>query len=134
MQCITCVFGATCGQPREGEDARPRADCLPEYKHYVEGDPRVRLLKLQRSGEINIVIGGEGEHEVNANWTIDEAYKHLSHVCEECGGLCWKERTGLLMLDKPYHGGFNIEYEDGKLTRILMETRQTPKFTWWEAE
>ena len=127
--CGTCVFGATCGQP-----TRDRDDCLPGYKHYKYGDPEIRFDELRNSGQVNIVIGGEGEHEVNVNWSIDQAYKHLSSVCEDCGGLCWKERKDLLILDKPYHGGFNLEYEGGKLKRILMETRQTPKFTWWEAD
>ena len=130
MQCITCVFGATCGQPREGEDARPRADCLPEYKHYVKGDPRVRLLKLQRSGEINIVIGGEGEHEVNANWTIHEAYAHLANVCNECGGLVTKEGSLQLLLGKTYGPSFVIEWMHGRLYKISIREHQVI----WEAE
>ncbi len=130
--CVTCVYGVTCSQPKE--EGRPRDDCLPDYKHYVEGNPEIRFDELRNSGQVNIVIGGEGEHEVNVNWSIDQAYKHLSSVCEDCGGLCWTETKDLLILDKPYHGGFHLEYVDGKLSRILMETRQIPQFTWWEAQ
>lgn len=132
MTCSTCVYGLTCRHPAT---TPTRGDlCLPEYKHYVEGDPRIRLLELQRSGEINIVLGGEGEHEVNSKWTIDEAYKHLDHVCNECGGLCWKEKPDTLIVDKPYGGAFTLVYVDGELHMIFKETRQIPKYVWWTNE
>ena len=124
-QCSTCVYGATCGQP-----TRERDDCLPEYKHYVEGDPRDRLLELQRSGEINIVIGGEGEHEVNAKWSIEEAYKHLAHVCEECGGLVVHDGLTQLRLMKSYGPSFVLEWMHDKLYRISIRVHRT----WWEAK
>ena len=142
-QCTTCVYGATCGQPRgvlsikAGEEElireeaeRPRADCLPDYKHYVEGDPRVRLLELQRSGEINIVIGGEGEHEVNANWTMDEAHKHLAETSEACGGLVVRDGLTQLLLMKSYGPSFVIEWMHGCLYKISIREH----ITWWEAE
>lgn len=122
-QCSTCVYGLTC-------TGSLRRSCLPDYKHWVEGDPRVRLLELQRSGEINIVIGGEGEHEVNANWNMTEAYKHLADTCEACGGLVVKDGLTQLLLMKPYGPSFVIEWMHGKLYKISIRTH-TP---WWEAE
>jgi len=108
-----------------------------DYRNYEEGDPRALLLEMQRSGRRNIVLGGEGEHEVNATWAIDTAYRTLSHVCEMCGGLCWKENPTTLIVDKPYGGAFTLEYEripvlaDLKLVRIYKETKQQPKKLWW---
>ena len=125
MKCITCVFGATCGQP-----TRDRDDCLPSYKHYVEGDPRVRLLELQRSGAINIVIGGEGEHEVNAKWSVHEAYKHLAGICNECGGLVTHDSSIQLVLGKPYGPTFVLEWMHGRLYKISIREHTV----WWEAE
>lgn len=103
------------------------------YRNYEEGDPRALLLEMQRSGRRNIVLGGEGEHEVNVKWAIDTAYRSLSHVCEMCGGLCWKENPTTLIVDKTYGGAFTLEYEDLKLARIYKETRQLPKRLWWTA-
>jgi len=128
--CTTCVYGATCGRPHGEGDARPRADCLPDYKHYVEGDPRIRLLELQRSGEINIVIGGEGEHEVNANWTIHEAYAHLANTSEECGGLVVREGQTQLLLMKTYGPSFIIEWMHNRLYKISIREHTV----WWEAK
>lgn len=133
-RCATCVNGLTTSHPDRSRCEECLSPFVPGeiYKHHVEGDPMVRLLKLQRSGKINIVIGGEGEHEVNAKWTIDAAYKRLSNVCEMCGGLCWKENPTTLILDKTYGGAFTLEYENLKLARIHKETsRQLPKRLWW---
>jgi len=123
--CVKCVYGATCGRP-----TRERDDCLPTYKHYVEGDPRLRLLKLQRSGEIDIVIGGEGEHCVNANWTVDEAYEHLANVCEDCGGLVLHDGFTTLVLMKPYGPTYILDWMHGKLHRISVRSQEP----WWEAQ
>ena len=142
-QCNTCVYGLTCRQPRRvfsvtvGEEElvreeaeRPRADCLPDYKHYKEGDPRVRLLELQRSGAINIVIGGEGEHEVNANWSIVKAYEHLAATCEACGGLVVRDGFTKLVLMKTYGPNFVLDWMHGKLYRISIRQHEP----WWEAK
>ena len=130
--CFTCIHGLTRREPCKG-CLTPVKDNSFAYNNYEEGDPIAELLKLQRSGERNIVIGGEGEHEVNVKWTIDTAYKSLSNVCEMCGGLCWKENPTTLILDKTYGGAFTLEYEDLKLARIHKETRQQPKREWWTA-
>lgn len=132
--CRTCVHALTRRESCEGCLTPKNEDGSFAYRNYVEGDPVARLIEMQRSGERNIVLGGEGEHEVNVSWSIDEAYKKLSHVCEECGGLCWKEKPNMLIVDKTYGGAFTMEYEEGKLARIYKETRQISKRLWWIAE
>ena len=141
-QCATCINGLTTSHP----DRTRCEECLSPliddgesalkfrkgelYKHWVEGDPRTRLLELQRSGEINIVIGGEGEHEVNANWTMGEAYKHLADTSEACGGLVVKDGLTQLLLMKTYGPSFVIEYMHSKLYKISIRQH----IPWWEQE
>jgi len=125
-RCMSCVHGLTSSHP----DRNRCEECLSDekYGHYVEGDPRVRLLELQRSGEVNIVIGGEGEHEVNANWSLDEAYRHLADTCEACGGLVARDGLCQLLLMKTYGPSFVIEWMHGKLYKISIREHTT----WWE--
>lgn len=128
-ECANCINGLTTSHPD-----RTRCDeCLSPfvpgdeealklregelYRHWVKGDPRDRLLELQRSGAINIVIGGEGEHEVNANWSMTEAYKHLADTSEACGGLVVKDGLSQLLLMKSYGPSFVIEWMHDKLDR-----------------
>ena len=128
--CGKCVYGLTSSYPD-----RSRCDeCLAkdDYSRFEPGDPRDRLLKLQRSGEINIVIGGEGEHEVNANWTMAEAYRHLANVCEECGGLVTHDGFTKLVLMKPYGPSYVLDWMHGKLYRISVSVRSHEP--WWAAE
>jgi len=95
-------------------------------------DDVAELIRAQRTGEKNIVLGGEGEHEVNVSWTIDEAQAALSKVCEDCGGLCWRENPTTIIVDKPYGAAFLIVYEDGKLRRIFKGIhRSLPPVHWW---
>ncbi len=135
VDCKVCVYGYTCSQPKE--EGRPRDDCLtaPDgeafpFRHFVRGDPAVRLLELQRSGAINIVIGGQGEHEVNANWSIREAHKQLFDRCCDVGGLVVKEGTLQLYLMKPYGPSFVLEWMHDKLYKISIRQHRI----WWEAE
>ena len=141
--CKTCIYGYSCGFSDEGkvfddegERVYPRGDCLKDndegkfsYKHYVEGDPNTRYNELRNSGAINIVIGGEGEHEVNANWSISEAYKKLADICENVGGVVTKENGFLLELCKPYNGVWHIEWMHGKLYKITKVNFKD----WWVA-
>ncbi len=130
---MSCVNGLTSSHP----DRNRCDECLSDgkstkgiYSHYVRGDPRIRLLDLQRSGAINIVIGGQGEHEVNANWSIHEAYAHLANVCNECGGLVTKDGSIQLVLGKTYGPTFVLEWMHGKLYKISIREHTT----WWEAK
>ncbi len=101
-----------------------------QYQNFKQGDGIARLLEFQRAGKVNIVIGGEGEHEVNALWSMDQAYKHLANTCEHCGGLVIKDGLTQLLLMKPYGPSFVLEWMHSKLYRISIR-RHTP---WWEAK
>lgn len=124
--CRTCKYGYTCSRP----DREARADCSRDnnYEHYEHGDPNERLLKLQRDGTINIVIGGQGEHEVNANWSIDKAYKELARTSEYCGGLTTKE-SGITLHVAKSDGLWQLEWMHGKLYKISKVNHKE----WWKA-
>jgi len=101
------------------------------YRNYKKGNPVVELIKMQRSGEKNIVLGGEGEHEVNVKWTFGDALQALSETCEAVGGLCWRENPTTIIVDT-YHGAFHLVYEDDKLRRIFKRAhRDLPLIHWW---
>lgn len=128
--CRRCLYALTGPRERCDDCLKTQDGLILPYKHFVEGDPGARLLELQRKGERNIVIGGEGEHEVNALWGIGQAYKHLANICEVCGGLVVKEGLTQLLLMKPYGPSFVLVWMHGKLYRI-SERRHIP---WWEAK
>jgi len=129
--CRTCLHGAT-HTKCDGCLTPELPDGRFAYRHYVKGDPIPELIRMQRSGERNIVLGGEGEHEVNVNWTIDVAQAELANVCEHCGGLCWREKPDTIIVDKPYGPAFLLIYEDEKLRRIFKKVRKDlPPIHWW---
>lgn len=79
--------------------------------NYKKGDPFKARLDAERKGLINIVIGGEGEFEVNAKWGIHEAYVRLAQTAENCGGLITKAGQNLIEAALP-HGLFELEWMD----------------------
>ncbi len=85
------------------------------------GEQLKRLRELQRSGERNIVIGGQGEAEVNAEWTPKESYEKLFHVAEACGYMItkgrWNFQTSEIELGLP-HGHFRIIWWNDQLHAI----------------
>lgn len=84
--CETCIYRAT-HEKCDGCLTAPAGQPYP-YRNWVEstlGEALERLHAMEVSGERNIVIGGMGEAEVNAKWTVREAYKQLCHVSECCG-------------------------------------------------
>ncbi len=87
------------------------------YRNFKAGDGYRARLEVERRGDRNIVIGGQGEHEINALWSINEAYEKLAHVSEECGGLTTKDSLILLTVCKET-GEHRIEYMHDKLYRI----------------
>jgi len=107
-----------------------------EYNNYTEGDPVAKLIELQRSGKRNIVLGGEGEHEVNVNWSYEKTLAKLIDRCEDVGGLTWREGTDTIIIDKPFYGGaFHLQFQDGKLRRILKRSRSDgPLIHWWTSK
>ena len=126
--CHTCLYKLThercegCLTPENEDGSFP-------YFNYERGDGVERLREQQRSGERNIVIGDEGEHEVNALWSMEEAYKRLADTCEACGGLVVRDGEAQLLLMKTYGPTFVIEYMHGKLYRISKRLH----IPWWEA-
>lgn len=121
--CKGCKYLYVCRYDRSHE-------CLdrePRFSLFEEGNPDEYRKELEKSGEVNIVIGREGEHEINAKWSIEEAYDKLAYVCECCGGLVTHVNSFMLELQKPYDGLWWIEYMDGELYRI----RRVITKDWW---
>lgn len=58
------------------------------YLHWEEGNWMERVLRFEIEGRRNIVIGGQGEAEVNTRWTPTHTVRHLHDVAEQCGYLC----------------------------------------------
>lgn len=65
------------------------------YTNYKEGNWMDRVIQAEIDGKRNIVIGGQGEAEVNTKWTPQETSKHLHYVSEQCGYV-----TGHLSFNK----------------------------------
>ncbi len=47
-----------------------------------------RIMQWEIEGKVNIVIGGQGEAEVNTKWSPEHTSKHLHYVAEQCGYMC----------------------------------------------
>ena len=131
-ECKTCIHVLadhtpcdTCLTPRNEDGSYP-------YKNYKRGTIHEICAERHRQelAGRNIVLGREGEHCVSANWTIEQTRAKLSDCCNAVGGLSWREGD-VIVVDKPYEGGYKIEFVDGKLTYIYRETRRQPKKLWW---
>ena len=84
--CETCLYMAT----HEKCDKCLHADGEPlgepfQYHNYQEGNWMKRVMLAEIDGKRNIVIGGQGEAEVNTKWTPEKTVKHLRYVSEQCG-------------------------------------------------
>lgn len=124
--CENCLFAATHEQC-DGCLGNPPSGQPFEYKHWTKGDGIARLRQLQKSGECNIVIGGQGEAEVNAKWTPAEAYQHLFRAAEACGYAItkgrWEFSVSEIELGLP-HGHFRVIWWNEKLHAIeQIQTR-----------
>ena len=98
-ECRTCLYMAThekCGRcgtetdclhtPEDWEDYRKTNRFPPfRYRFYEEGNWMDRIIQAEIDGTHNIVIGGQGEAEVNTKWTPEETSKSLHYVSEQCG-------------------------------------------------
>ena len=84
--CQTCLYMAThepiCNGCL-GDDANNYG-----YKNHRFGNWMARVEQFELSGRLNIVIGGQGEAEVNTKWTPEKTSKHLHYVAEQCGYMC----------------------------------------------
>ncbi len=92
--CTTCLYMATHEKVCDGclntdEDYakyRESGDMPPfRYLNYKEGNWMNRVIQAEIDGKQNIVIGGQGEAEVNTEWTPQKTSDHLHYVSEQCG-------------------------------------------------
>ena len=66
-------------------DADAIKDPPYRYANHVPGNWLRRMQEWEREGKRNIVIGGQGEAEVNTKWTPSETSASLHRVSEQCG-------------------------------------------------
>lgn len=64
------------------------------YQNWLAGDGVARQDELQRTGERSIVIGGQGEAEVNVKTPPGDVFKNLCRVAEQCGYSVRKGQWG----------------------------------------
>ena len=104
------------------------------YKNYKRGDAAKKRRDAERGGVTRIVIGGQGEHEVNALWPIDKAYKVLSNTCENIGGMIG--RDGCVLTLARDDGLYELEYsaETSDIMTLLYEIRIVTKRTIWRRD
>ena len=144
--CETCRHLAThagCGHAHmgtsdyclwQGEPSKPGEPYA--YRNWEAGNPWTDLLRMEREGSRNIVLGGQGEAEVNANDTPEETSRNLHHVAEECGYLCETlgHKNGLDVLTVHVEAGtFTITWKDRKLGTIYREYAGGTERPWWPA-
>lgn len=138
--CQTCRHMAThraCGHPGKPDYCLTSKGMEEEtYRNWVPGNWLRDLQKAEINGERNIVIGGQGEAEVDTKQTPQQASKHLHYVAEQCGyyvgRLC--ESDGVIKLQiTTSEGVFSILWrlESGvaKLWKILP-LEGTSEWSW----
>lgn len=102
------------------------------YKRWAPGDGIARLLQFEREGKRNIVIGGQGEAEVNINDSPEVSLIKLCGVAEDCGYLVTKgEWTPMIKEIHVFsHGHFVLRYSPLGLRSIMAIHEQVL----WDAE
>ena len=93
-----------------------------DHQNHEPGNWMMDLARQHISGEKSLVIGWQGEAEVNVNDTPDEAYKELYRVSEQCGYMTsWPARRGEIITIDIYttEGLFRLKWTDGKLSHIV---------------
>jgi hypothetical protein len=93
------------------------------YKNWKESNPEEQMNELknmEKSGERSIVIGGQGEAEVNVKNTPQETLEELCRVAEACGYSVsrgywqdWKKEINVVN-----HGHYRLTYYSDKLDSI----------------
>ena len=93
------------------------------YANYKEGNWLKRLSQYQLEGKCNIVIGGQGEAEVNTKRTPKEVAKNLHYVAEQCGYMVGhltnakQDGTRTLQITTA-EGSFRLVWINDQLERI----------------
>lgn len=125
--CQTCLYMAThehckgCLGPADVKEFL--------YTNWKPGNWLKRMNDFERTGKRNIVIGGQGEAEVNVKQTPAEASKNLHQVAKCCGYTvdslrCTASYTGLQLDIWTSAGWFRLYWdttdknEPGKLHHI----------------
>lgn len=91
ISCETCLYLAThekcdgCLTDKSGPWPSGKPYLYRNNQRATFGEAMEREHQLQVEGKRNIVISGQGEAEVNARWTVTQAYEHLVKVSEACG-------------------------------------------------
>lgn len=115
--CMTCLY-LTTHEKCEG--------CLGNgsdylYLNFQEGDGIARAKEWERDGRLSIVIGGQGEAEVNVKDSPEETLKNLEYVAEQCGYVIlkgiWANNRKEIICDMP-HGLFRLTYFFNELDHI----------------
>ena len=109
------------------------------YSEYEHGDASAKIVKLEREGTRNIVIGGEGEMEVNSQWSYEEAYKKLFACGEEVGGMVYRESNRELLVTKAFDDkSYSLLYDEKDATPmselVLSSIRVNYGRTVWTRE
>lgn len=126
--CETCLYMATHEKCNDclGDDVKAF-----RYANHVPGNWLRRMQEWEREGKRNIVIGGQGEAEVNTKWTPEETSKSLHYVSEQCGYMTGNlhEREGRTRLSiYTSEGHFELRWTlDGTLEAIDRLTEDGAK-------
>ncbi|MAF25277.1 hypothetical protein CL634_06845 [bacterium] len=136
--CETCLYMAT-HEPACN-------DCLGDdvnnfqYKNYKEGNWMARVEQFELAGKQNIVIGGQGEAEVNTRWTPEKTSRQLHYVAGQCGYMC----SGLSRLANGKYkslkiytsdGYYSLNWENDKLKSIFILNQDGKVVgTFWNAD
>ena len=137
--CRTCLYAAThercdgcLSTPDDWERYRKTGKLEPaRYLHYKEGNWLKRVMMAERDGRRNIVIGGQGEAEVNAKDGPDEAARRLRHVAEQCGYLVTRESATAITVST--HDEFRLTWDSEGLESIQSTTGDS-RWSWSRAD
>jgi len=91
------------------------------YLHYKEGNWMKRIYQFEIDGKRNIVIGGQGEAEVNTKNTPKHTAKHLHYVAGQCGYMVGNltKKNGIATLRvNTSEGNFRLVWENDQLQRV----------------
>lgn len=135
--CSTCLHVLADHTPCDSCLDPPNTNGSFPYNNYVEAT-REKIYAERHRQELagrNIVLGREGEHEINANWTLERTRKELSQRCEDVGGVSWRKGDSIIV-DKQFDAAYTIVFKEDKLTEIYRENpnRGVPKHLWWHRE
>ena len=124
VTCGTCLYMATHDNCKGclPKDGAPLSDDYLYLNHRF-GNWLGRQMWFEYTGKHSIVIGGQGEAEVNVNRKPLEVSKNLHYVAEQCGfyvhGIKHAGRATMLVVSLP-HGSFRLigEYPQADLDAV----------------